>query len=64
MRCAVFMGEHQSGTAGALDDAGGEDADDSAMPTGGVGAMVIEDHAGGEAIGRGEQCLDLLLYFT
>ncbi len=39
---AVFVGEDEGGASGAVDDAGGEDAEDAAMPGG-----VVEDEAFG-----------------
>ena len=45
---AVGVGEDEGGAAGAVDDAGGEDAEDAAMPVG-----VVEDEAfGGVGAGR------------
>ena len=39
---AVGVGDDEGGAAGAVDDAGGEDAEDAAMPVG-----VVEDEAVG-----------------
>jgi hypothetical protein len=42
---AVFVGEDEGGAAGAVDDAGGEDAEDAAVPVG----IVEDDALGGKA---------------
>ena len=47
--CSVFVGEDEGGAAGAVDDPGGEDAEDSAVPVG----VVEDDAAGGEGFGFG-----------
>ena len=45
---AVGVGEDEGGAAGAVDDAGGEDAEDAAMPVG----VVEDDAVGGVGAGR------------
>ncbi len=51
MGVAFLVGKHKRGATGALDDAGGENAEDAAMPVG----MVEDEALGGEAtVGIGE----------
>ena len=47
----VFVGEDEGGAAGAVDYAGGEDAEDSAMP---LGVVEDEDFGGIGGVGGEE----------
>ena len=53
----VFVGEDEGGAAGAVDYAGGEDAEDSAMP----GGVVEDDASGGEGLVRVAHGFELAL---